>query len=231
MAQKINPISFRLGVTHLWTLTFQTYGKTLKFYTHFFHQYLLIYRLLNKIFLLNNYLVINQEWKITKSNVIINVLYSKTPFENINKSIHFLRGLTDLLSFWFKKRIYVCLYLKSSWSLSNRLLIAYTYHLLNKNYTFKRLLWNLCKFLEFYLCSKKLSYCKYGIFKLQLRGFKIQVSGRLDDSKVQMTQSFKQSKGHLPLTCMKSYVVFFHEKIYTKSGVCGLKIWLYYEFY
>lgn len=227
MAQKINPISFRLGVTQLWNLNFQVYGQTFKFYTSILHKYLKIYKFLNRLFYLSNFSLNYQEWKISRSKIKISIFYSVLLFNNKTQNF---RYLLKIIRFWFIENVCIYPYLKVSWSLSDSLLIAYIRYLLKKNVTLKKVVWNLNKFLKLYLNSKKLCYFRHGILRLHLKGFKIKISGRFDNSKNQLAKSFEQSAGHLPLTCLKSYVIFFNEKIYTKSGTCGLKVWLYYEF-
>nr|WCH57871.1 ribosomal protein S3 [Catenella fusiformis] len=229
MAQKINPTSFRLGITQLWNSNFQVYDKTFSFYTYILHEHLKVYSVLSKLFFLNGFLLNYQEWKFDKSKVKINIFYSVVPFNDKDSKSLFFQKLPRMVNFWFFHNVYTHLYLKSSWSLSNNLLTAYSCHLLDKHVSFKKTIWSLTKFLETYLNSKKLSYYKCGVLKLKLEGFKIKISGRLDNSKNQMAKSFEQSMGYLPLTSLKSYVVFSNKKIYTKSGVCGLKVWLYYK--
>nr|YP_009774151.1 ribosomal protein S3 [Caulacanthus okamurae]QIZ74768.1 ribosomal protein S3 [Caulacanthus okamurae] len=228
MAQKINPLSFRIGTIQLWNSHLQTYGKLKHSYSSILNGYLNSYEYLNRIFSLSGFLVDHQEWKIGKSSVKLNVYYQTFPYALVQKNFEKILSLLKVL---FLGKIFLRLYLKSPWSLSNTLVASYVQYLMSVNTPSKRILLNLKKFLIIHMNSKKISFFKYGIVNLKLTGFKLHISGRIEDSKNQMAKSLEEASGSLPLTSMKRYVVYTKDHIYTKSGVCGLKVWLFYEIY
>ena len=50
MAQKINPISFRLGITQVWNSTLQIYGKSFSGYFLLLHKQLQIQNFIKRYF-------------------------------------------------------------------------------------------------------------------------------------------------------------------------------------
>lgn len=229
MAQKINPTSFRLGINQIWDSSLQTYGRSLNFYSLNIHKFLQIHDILSKFFLLHDFLFISEEIKINKSKFLLNIYYSYLPkFKKVG-NYNFFKKIIKITSQWFKLNVCIRFYFKLSETPTTNLLVAYTKILLDQNVSSKKILWNLCRLLEFYMNSYKLSYSKIGFKKIYLKGFKICLSGRFDGSKNQMAKTFKQTTGSLSLSCLKSYVEYKKEEIYTRSGVCGIQIWLFYE--
>nr|YP_010726688.1 ribosomal protein S3 [Cystoclonium purpureum f. stellatum]WDY85175.1 ribosomal protein S3 [Cystoclonium purpureum f. stellatum] len=230
MAQKINPISFRLGIVQLWNTNIQIYGKSYKFYFYIFHKYLQIYKYLTKLFYLYGFIINSQEWKLEKNKIKLHIFYSKIFFQTEVKDIIVIKKIFSLIKKFLFYKIELFLYFNLS-LLSINLFVAYTQNLIDENVSSKKIIWTLSKILESYLNSKKIIYHKNGILKLKLKGFKIQLSGRLDNSKTQMAKKYEYVSGYLPLTYIKSHIVYSSNELYTKSGICGIKLWLFYEFY
>lgn len=229
MAQKINPISFRLGISQVWDSTLQLYGKSYLNYFLIFHKYLQIRNILNRIFLKNNLIIDFQEWKIYKNKISLNIYYSHLFNSKQINHLNCFNKVSKTILEWFSIISSIHFYLKAQKTSTTKILIAYTHYLLEQNISAKKIIWNLCKFLETNKKIEKISYFKFGIFKLHLKGFKIRLSGRFDNSKNQMSKNIEQTVGSLPLTCLKSSVEYINKEIYTKSGICGLQIWLFYE--
>lgn len=229
MAQKINPVSFRLGISQVWNTSLQIFGKSFKQYFLVLQKYLQIQRILTRILIKNNLVLDHQEWRFYNNRIFLNIWYSHFKNEKRTKTISF-RRIIKLVKQWFSVQLIVYFYLKSNSVITPNLLILYTHYLFNQNLSSKKILWNIAKILEVYLNEEKISWFKSGILKTRLKGFKIRLSGRIDSSRNQMARSIEQINGSLSLTSLKNYVEYKNEKICTKSGICGLQIWLFYEF-
>lgn len=228
MAQKINPISFRLGITQVWNSTIQVYGKSFNIYFLILQKQIQIQEYLIRFFQLNNFLLNYQEWKIHKNKIFLNVYYSLSFYSKTTRNLLFLKQLSELISRWFSNEIFIRFYLKPQWSSTSNLIVAYTQYLLEQKTTPKKIIWNLCKFLKAYMKSTKISYFKFGVLKTSLTGFKIRLSGRFDDSN-QMAKKFEQTVGSLSLTNLESFIEYSNKEIPTKSGICGIQVWLFYS--
>nr|WCH57847.1 ribosomal protein S3 [Caulacanthus ustulatus] len=225
MAQKINPLSFRIGTIQLWNSYIQIYGKLKQPFLLILHKYLKSYTYLSRASNYIGFLIDYQEWKISKSIIKVNLYYQCFPQILIKRNFQQFFLLHKTL---FLTKVSVRFYLRSSWSLSNKLIESYFQYLLDANISPNKIMLILRKFLVVCLNSKKIAFFKYGIVNLKLSGFKLRISGRFEDSKSQMAKSVEETSGHLPLTSVKNYVIYSNNHIYTKSGVCGLKIWLFY---
>lgn len=61
--------------------------------------------------------------------------------------------------------------------------------------------------------------------RARVRGFKIRVSGRLNGS--EMACMTWVQKGKIPLQSLSADVEYHHEKVETKYGIIGIKVWVY----
>ena len=229
MAQEIHPIGFRLGIIQVWKSLLQIYGKSFNQYSLLLHKYLQIQRILFRIFLKSNLILNHQEWHISKNFIFLNIYYEHIDKSRIFINKKFIIKLFKIINQLFLSNIFINFYLKLESEPTVNLISIYTQHLLEQNNPPKKILWNLCKLLEKQEKQEKIHFFKFGIFKVKLKGFKIKLSGRLEGSKNQMAKSMEQSVGSLPLTSIKSYIEYKNKEIYTKSGICGIQIWLFYE--
>nr|YP_009295519.1 ribosomal protein S3 [Mastocarpus papillatus]AOL58003.1 ribosomal protein S3 [Mastocarpus papillatus] len=228
MAQKINPTSFRLGTTQVWDSTLQNYGKPLNVYSTILHKQLQIQKLLPRYFLLNDFLLNYQEWKIRQNKVLLSIYYSPLTYSQKVQSPKFLKFLPKLLKKSILIEPTIRFYLKLQWSLTPNLIIWYSWHLLDKKTAPKKVILNLCKLLKSYLNFTRVSYFKLGLIETKLIGFKIKLSGKIDSSN-QMAKSLEQTLGRLSLTSLSGIVEYSNKEIYTKSGTCGVQVWLFYS--
>nr|WCH57679.1 ribosomal protein S3 [Hypnea cryptica] len=230
MAQKINPTSLRLGTTQLWIFNLQCYGKSFKVYFSLLQKYIQSVLFLKKISEQMGFSLNYQQWKIKgKDSIELNIYYTQ-PFFILNKDFNQFRDkLKNTLNKILQGGVKMSYYLVTSSLLSRDLLCFYGKFLASENWVIKKVLWNLSKFLEVHLNSLKLTYTTQGIKILKLKGFKIKISGRIDDSKMQMAKSLNLSIGNSCLTSLRNYIIYSNNALYTKSGVCGIKIWLFYE--
>ena len=229
MAQKVNPIIFRLGTIQIWESLLQVYGKSFKQYSLILHKCLQLQNLLIRLFKKNNLLLDKQEWKLYQNKIFLSIEY--LPLLDTKKAFtkSFFERLFCIINQWFTTKVIVQYYLKSELKYTTNLIVYYTEYLLEKNITSKKILLNLSNLLEKQLNFKKVSYFKPGILVVKLKGFKICLSGRLEGSKNQMAKSIEQTSGSLPLTSINNYVEYKTEGIHTKSGMFGIQIWLFYE--
>nr|AYR06679.1 ribosomal protein S3 [Rhodogorgon sp.] len=232
MAQKINPLSFRLGLLQIWNSTLQRYGKL-------FTPYILMnYRKKQVVnFLIrcldNKELILSKiEFIILNHKIVINITYLKLEKDDLTEKekLIIIKQLRKNLVQWFNSSIFIYFYYKKNWLNSAILMSNYITILVgNKSDILKKILHNNFKFVQNWAKNKKVIYYKQGIIFLTLKGFKICLSGCFDASRVQMTKTIKYNFGFLPLTKLDSYVEYSYRQIFTKYGTCGLKIWFFYE--
>nr|AHX02471.1 ribosomal protein S3 [Riquetophycus sp. HSY-2014a] len=229
MAQKIHPISFRLGVVQVWNSTIQFYGKSFNQYYLILHKYLQIQNFLFRLFKKNNLLLDFQELKIKRNKICLNIYYLYLPYVKNFDNYLFFGKISKIINQWYFLPNKIHFYLKSELKSTANLIVIYAQYLLNKNMMHKKVLWNLCKLLQLQLDIEKVCCFKSGLLKIKLKGYKIRLAGRLDGSKNQMAKSIEHTTGALPLTNIKNCVEYKNKELYTKSGVCGLQVWLFYE--
>lgn len=235
MAQKINPVSFRLGTIQVWSNFFQNYGNYFNPYSLILHRQLQVTDYLNRFFSTRNFIFDQSDWVFSNDKFFLNIQYvqktkdvDKTNFSTLDSS-ELLKVTTKTTSQWFGIPVSIRLYEKNQWLGTSNLLINYVYFSAKQGNSFKKIIQNICKMLTTHLNTIKISYSTKGVVRLSLKGFKIQLAGRFDNSRNQMAKLMKQSIGSLPLTRLESYVEYSHKEFYTKHGVCGLQIWLFYE--
>nr|YP_010555067.1 30S ribosomal protein S3 [Kappaphycus malesianus]UYR20488.1 30S ribosomal protein S3 [Kappaphycus malesianus] len=232
MAQKINPISFRLGITRIWNSNLQIYGKSCFIYSFLFFRYLKAIKLIKRILNSNGFSIDYQNWKVGKLKVKLSIYYSNLTSTGVKANLSVFKTIFRILNIWFPKKVSMILYFnRSGGSLFGNFIVKYVQHLININAPSKKIIWNVSKLIKVFLYEEKIIFYKNGILKIKLRGFKVFLSGRLEDSKTQMAKSFQHSKGSLPLNMLKNHIIYDSGIVYTKNGTCGLKIWLFYEFY
>ena len=229
MAQKINPIAFRLGTIQIWESLLQIYGKSFKQYALLLRKHLQLQKSLVRLLYNNTFLLDKQEYKIYREKIVISIYYIVLPNKKQIYEKNFFNKIIKIVEQWFSLKTIIKFYLKSESKCTINLISFYARKLFEQNIAPKKVLWNLGIFLESHINSQKMCYFKSGILTVKLKGYKIRLSGRLEGSKTQMAKSIEQVEGSLPLTSLKNYVEYRKEEIYTKSGICGIQIWLFYE--
>ena len=228
MAQKINPISLRLGLTQVWDSTLQNYGKLYSNYTVILHKQLQIYQLLTQLFKLNNFILGTKQFNNSENSIKLTIFYSDLiyhPTLNKNTSTNLLKSLLA----WHGNGALIRFYSKPKWFSTTNLIFNYTWFLLKQNVSFNKIFWNLCRTLKTQIKSRKILYSTCGPIIGELQGFRICLSGRFDNSRNQMAKTIKYKVGSLPLTNLQSYVEFTNSEVYTKLGTCGVQLWLFYK--
>lgn len=226
MAQKINPISFRLGTIQVWNSLLQVYGKSFKNYLPIINNQLNLQDFITRYLKLNGLQLNYYEWKTYKNKTFLNIYFSPS-FNNNKLNLTNLQQLSNLLSKWYSNKFVIYFYLNSKRSLTSNFLTSYTKYLIEEKLGPKKIISNLCRFLQIQLNSSKIMYFKLGLTKTELIGFKIRLVGRFDGSN-QMAKSFDQTVGTLSLTNLSSFVEYSNVEIHTKLGVCGVQIWLFF---
>lgn len=133
--------------------------------------------------------------------------------------------------YWFnlKKKLIIKLYNNSKVDNTYILLNYIEYLFNNLNYSVKKISIILALLLKKKLNSKKVVFLKNGPVDLIFKGYKIKLSGRIDNQKNQMAKSIIFKEGSLTLTNLNSYIDFKNINLNTKLGVCNIKIWLFYK--
>ena len=70
----------------------------------------------------------------------------------------------------------------------------------------------------------KVKYTIQGIRLVNLKGFKLEISGCFDSTRSQMAKKLKCNFGQVPLTQLKGYIDYSSYTFFTKSGSHGLKV-------
>lgn len=227
MPQKINPISNKLGLIKNWNYELPKYGHNFKNYTKFILPRNYIFNYINR-FCLNYDLLIEN----------INITHTTTQ-TNINISIYFLKNLElfswkesflNVISKWTNSFIKLSFYKASEISDSSCLISNYINFLfIQKSTSLKKILLLIYKALKNQTKQVRIKYTISGIKIIELKGFKIEITGCFESSRSQMAKTIKCNFGTIPLTKLNGYIDYTYKTFFTKFGTCGLKIWLFYE--
>nr|YP_009402602.1 ribosomal protein S3 [Sheathia arcuata]ARX95742.1 ribosomal protein S3 [Sheathia arcuata] len=224
MSQKINPISFRLGLSQVWNNTFQLYGKNLSSYTSFLYLKLVLYNYLRRYLDSKQVFFGPLHWLVLKDKIILLVIYRSCFNSNLLK----LEKLTLFLRFLTNWNLKLYLLKQMSWVNTPALITAYILYNRKKKISLKIILKRVTFVLSSCLNSKKIVYNSKGPISLRLKGFKIKISGRFDNTRNQMSKTLSNSEGSLPLSKLNSYMEYHNSEIYTNSGLNNLQVWLFY---
>ena len=229
MSQKINPISNKIGILQLWSTNCVLYGNNFKFYKNIikFENYIKYYI---KTFYKNNFFLIsNLKIIYTYNQVFIIIIFFKL-FENQNK-LWSKTKLTKGLLNWLNCFVSIQCYEIFSLNFSSFLLSNYIEHILfNTQQLSRNVLSQIYSILLQQKNKIKLVKTKNGVKNVKFSGFKIQFKGCFEISKSQMSKTLKHSFGNNSLTTIKGYIEYSEKTIFTRYGVCGLKIWFFFEF-
>nr|YP_009515535.1 ribosomal protein S3 [Montagnia macrospora]AVK39481.1 ribosomal protein S3 [Montagnia macrospora] len=226
MAQKINPTSTRLGKQVFWKSIFQTYGKTLNNFS-FFHFFILYITSLStslqekNIFLITNFIFLP-----SSSLVIFTV-----PLPNLTEKIHFQSLLNTLRSYkyWWSLKSTLLTYFSLNSTKSAQFITSYFKFLIIENFLFRKALSVIIFSLKQQIGHTKVVVSKLGFKKITLKGFKIVLVGRFENSKTQMSRKLDYRFGSLALLSLNSFVEFSGISVNSPLGVYNLKVWLFYR--
>nr|YP_009490429.1 ribosomal protein S3 [Gracilaria tenuistipitata]ARU07660.1 ribosomal protein S3 [Gracilaria tenuistipitata]AWH62563.1 ribosomal protein S3 [Gracilaria tenuistipitata]AWH62588.1 ribosomal protein S3 [Gracilaria tenuistipitata var. liui] len=229
MTKKINPISLRLGLTQVWAITIQNYSKLNDSYVLSFFKHLQVDNIVTKILRSNRFLINDKEFWYFNNKLFLNIYYDEPIEYKLDNYLLLIRKLSKVISNWFSLKIYLRMYKKIDLVTTSNLISNYALYLFEQNKNPNKVLWQISQFLQRYLNYGKVVYSTKGIRSVYLKGFKIRLIGRFDNTKSQMAKSIQQSSGTLSLISLKNQVEFTQKNLYTKLGNCGLQIWLFYE--
>lgn len=229
MSQKINPISFRLGVLQIYKFSLQKYGKSFLVYSNVLYKnfYICEYLyLLSRVKNLNFSII---EVRFKEKKIIIYLDYFSYKNSQKLNILKLKQNLGRIFSFWFEIPIFISLYKKLDYINSSSLIANYVSFSLSRKNKFKSILDNIYKILVMHLNSKKIVFAKTGLLNLYLKGFKFILAGCFSSSRTQMSKTIKYNFGSLCLTELNNYVEYSFKEIHTKYGTCGFQIWLIFE--
>nr|YP_010199786.1 ribosomal protein S3 [Gracilaria ornata]UAD89744.1 ribosomal protein S3 [Gracilaria ornata] len=229
MTRKVNPISSKLGLTQVWDFTIQNYSKINYCYVFSFLKQLQIENIISKILEANKFLVHDKEFWYFNNKLFLNIYIVEIFVNQADKYLFLIQKLSKLVFNWFSSKIYLRIYKRIYWITTSNLILSYASYLFDQNKSPNRILWQICVFLNKHRHHSKVVYSTRGIRLVYLRGFKVRLVGRFDNTKSQMAKSIQQSSGSLSLVSLRNQVEFVQKNLYTKLGSCGLQIWLFYE--
>nr|YP_004062216.1 ribosomal protein S3 [Plocamiocolax pulvinata]ADR03232.1 ribosomal protein S3 [Plocamiocolax pulvinata] len=229
MAKKINPISLRLGIIQVWNFLLQNYDREFNNYAIILHKYLQLKLFLKLFFSKYKFFISHMDFWCYHHFIFLNIYYTNIDFLVKKKFIKYLLNIVNIIKKKFLLKIKIRLYYKIEYFSTVHLISNYFCYLLEKNFSFSKILWVLMRFLEKNLNTYKIMYSKNGPIKMVLKGFKIKLVGRFKNTRNPMAKSVEYNVGSLSLISLKNQVEFSKTEVMTKLGVCGLHIWLFYE--
>nr|YP_011003658.1 ribosomal protein S3 [Gracilaria eucheumatoides]WPS66060.1 ribosomal protein S3 [Gracilaria eucheumatoides] len=228
MTRKINPTSLRLGLTQVWDFTIPNYNS-FNSYILLIFKWLQVNSIIIKILRSNKFLISDKELLYINNKLFLNIYITDLILPSHDKYFLITHKLSKILLEWFSLKICLRIYRKMNYTIMPNLILNYAAYLLEYNRNPNKIIWQVYQLLKGHINSSKIIYCTKGIRLVYLKGFKIQLVGRFDNTKSQMAKSIQQNLGSLSLVSLKSYVEFSHKNLHTKLGSCGLKVWLFYE--
>ena len=228
MSQKTNSISNKLNLIKISNYEFYKYGRNFKSYIKFigFRKY--VFKYISRFCLKYNLLLenVNITQISSKTFMFIHILNlkNKTNFK-IKKHFHYI------ISNWLRVPVLLYFYKNTEFGNSSFLLINYISYLFQKrDNPPKKTIQLVYDSLKLQSGTTKVEYTINGIRVVKLKGFKLEVSGCFDSARSLMAKKLKCNFGRVPLTQLKGYIDYSAHTFFTKSGSCGFKIWLFYEF-
>nr|YP_009040938.1 ribosomal protein S3 [Pyropia kanakaensis]AIB08158.1 ribosomal protein S3 [Pyropia kanakaensis]AIB08216.1 ribosomal protein S3 [Pyropia kanakaensis] len=223
MGQKVNPRGFRIGINSLWHTESQCYGKS----------FINSKRLYKKILPTTNFLTKLLESKMCirgeiQSKIKDNKWQHRVQYvsllsqnsldiqvgEKIAPSVFSIELLKYNTTFWYRNGSLICEFIKFS---------------LKKGIAFRKI---VTAIKMFFLNKKKYNLvlktvCGQQLFEFM--GIKIKYVGRFGGSRSRMSNSVVFRTGAVPLQKLNTYIEFYETPLYTKQGVCNLKVWVAYK--
>lgn len=228
MAQKINPINNKLNIIKLNHYEFNKYGYSFNNYIKHIHSRNYVFNFINRFCLKYNLFLETINIVQTSSRILIFI-----DILNLKNTTNFKirRFFLETISIWLKFPILFYFYKNIKFGNSSLLIVNYINHLKKKKANSpKKILQLIYNILKKQSKITKVTYTIQGIKLINLRGFKLEISGCFDSTRSQMAKKLKCNFGRVPLTKLKGYTDYSSYTFFTKSGSHGLKVWLFYEF-
>lgn len=226
MSQKINPKSLRLGFSKIWKIFSQHYGISLKYFNILFYRYTISINFIMKKLIHNNHIINQIELWHNNSSLDIKIYMINPNYLSSSYKI------IDTITYWFyfnnSIKIHFILHkMNFCSSILLKLYIEYLFKTLN--YSPKKILATLSVLINNKFHLTKLTYSKLGPLNLYLKGYKIMLNGRFENSKSAMAKTLTLKKGSLKLTSLNNNIEFFNQNLDTKFGICNFKLWIFYK--
>lgn len=212
MGQKINPISFRLGITKSWRSEWYSRYN----YHHLIHEDLQIRKYLETVFEKTDLLVGNCKIQRSINGCNIELLLAKPTDLFGDKEDRIKSNLNKLNMIKIKETLEKMT--NNSISLSVRETNPYE----NALFLAKDIANKLENRLPFAVVLKKTM--KYALSSGTIKGIKIACSGRLNGEDIARTEWVKE--GEIPLHTIEANIDYGFSPAYTIYGVCGVKVWI-----
>jgi small subunit ribosomal protein S3 len=213
MGQKINPLSYRLGITKNWPVRWFT-----KNYAKFLEEDEAIRKTINEK--IGQAGIAAIEIERAGGNVKIWIKAARPGFiigrggkgiEDLNKSIE-----TAI------KKLYKAKKLSGNLSVNVEELKRSE---ISAQYVAQQVAWDLEKRMPYRRTMKK--YLEGTTQNKEVKGAKILLSGRLDGNEIARREWLATRGGSLPLHTLRADIDYGHAVAYTTYGTIGIKVWLY----
>nr|YP_010620212.1 Ribosomal protein S3 [Dictyomenia sonderi]WAX04248.1 Ribosomal protein S3 [Dictyomenia sonderi] len=231
MSKKINQSGKCLALTTIWATQLQYYGKySFPSKNIFFFIFLFV-----KIF--NKQLVLNSTSFITRVHSFlfpthINLVFS-IPFISTSFFSNFYRFLFLIWNYNVNRLLSLKLdfYLEKNQYFSTSFLKSYILYLIYNKINSPRKIFNLLILLLKRNKSQLILLISKDGFKIsKFIGFKIQLKGRYEITKNEMSSYLLVKNGKINSTNLNIKIHFMNHNFYTKLGTSNLKIWMFYSF-
>lgn len=224
MAQKINPTSVRLGKQILWNFTFQHYGKSL--FSYSFHNSMYLYLLfLTKV---GSIWVPRTKLSLDFFSSNIFLVFTIPVFQKNRFKLQIFQETLRKIKLWWPEAPKQLFFLTFQPVKSALFVTLYFKLLLERELLVRKVLLLILNLLKQQVGQSKIIYSKSGVRKITLKGFKLVLSGRFENSKNQMAKKLEYTVGSLSLLSLDSYVEYATVNFSSPLGLCNLKIWLFY---
>lgn len=207
MGQKVNPISFRLGVNRSWNSRWHSHTN----YTRLIHQDLQIQKYLETVYEKTGVLVGECTIQRNPQRIHISLTLSE-PVKKRQKTIDSVRVQKTLEEM---TQGCVSLLINEVPITSNAMLLA------------KDIARQLEERSPFAVVLKKSMQSAMESKTKKALGIKIQCSGRLNGEDIARTEWVKE--GQVPLHTLDASIDYAAARAYTIYGVCGIKVWICFD--
>nr|YP_010620028.1 Ribosomal protein S3 [Symphyocladia marchantioides]WAX04041.1 Ribosomal protein S3 [Symphyocladia marchantioides] len=228
MAKKINSSNKCLALTTLWVNQFQLYNKFSFFSKNEFFLLFIIKFLIIQLNFTKNL--------ITKTQSLIFSTQLLLIFSLVSMNNDFFLKLYQLfIGIWnrnFSSRLsfFLLFYVEKNHYLSAQFLKSYILYLITDNVNSPKKIFNLLVLLLTKTKNQSIiSISKSGFRKITFIGFKIQLKGRYESTKNEMSNYLFIKDGKNNSTNLNITIDFINHLFYTKLGISNLKIWLFYS--
>lgn len=207
MGQKVNPISFRIGVNRTWNSQWHSASD----YTGLLHEDLMIQKYLESVYERSGVFVGKCTIQRRAQQIHISLMISE-PVKKRQQPVD-LTKIKETLEKLTKGSI--SLQIHEVPIVSSALLLA------------KEIAKKLEERTPFASVLKKSVQAAMESKQAKISGIKIQCSGRLNGEEIARTEWVKE--GQVPLHTLDANIDYASARAYTIYGVCGIKVWICFE--